>query len=367
MPDFAPSTTRDFAVFFATDGSANGLYGAALESASEVDATDKSSSDRTTQTPMTDLQTPQATDIATDDFVDFYALLKQPADASTTQLRSRINEMYAEAQANRDHRNAERRRQYATLLFWIPQARHILLHEGKRAKYDAYATRVQNGGPSENFRAFLDGLIDEMDALNSGEGLLGLRDATTERAPDARLSPRLDAVRAAAGEAVRASSVAPNTVSAASPFVTVSPETVAPNSVPSAFISSAAALPVRETTQIASSSFAVTETSDATEPRAGTANTLREDSAPETSNAARERKRSAPRYEISPTLQRERAILFSSAAGGVALLLVLLASRVALPNISLAILCGVALVAGFFVWRVARRQMLRGFKAKKAN
>ena len=134
-------------------------------------------------------------------------MLNQPADAPTIQLRSRINEMYAEAQANRDHRNPERRRQYATLLYWIPQARNVLLHEGKRArKYDAYALQAKNGVSAADFRTYhgRTGRAKWTRWAKAKAFWACATPACRTNAPEARLSPRLDAVRAAAGEAVKA-------------------------------------------------------------------------------------------------------------------------------------------------------------------
>ncbi len=342
MPDFTPRSAPSFSrfvLFFAADDSSYGATNSSMNGAANGAA----------NTPMTNsLQMPFDHEIATDDFVDFYALLDQPVDAPTIQLRSRINEMYAEAQANRDHRNPERRRQYANFLYWIPQARAVLLHEGKRAKYDAYAAQIRNGGSSADFHAYLEELIGEMDALNEGEGLLGLRDPLLEPPPTARLSTRLDAVRAAAGEAVKASILSPD-----SAFLTEdAPQTVS---------SFDAATPTN-----------AEPSSDAFEPREGTANTPQDGGATEYSGSerpvsSRRRSRSTARYEISPTLQKERASLFSSAVGGVTLFVVLLASRVALPNVSLAILCGFAVVAGFLAWRIVRRQLLRGIDTGSAQ
>ena len=343
---FAPAGLK-FTVFFAADGSANGLVNGEINGAASA-----ASVNDAIRFPMNEtLSVSPRVEASPDDFVDFYDLLSQPSDAPTIQLRSRINEMYAEAQANRDHRNPERRRQYATLLHWIPQARNVLLHEGKRAKYDAYATQVKSGGASANFRAYLEELIGEMDALSDGEGILGLRDATAP-APDARLSPRLDAVRVAVGEA--ATEAAKASLLPPTAFVIAD--------IPSADQPFAIAGERKNDEQL----------SEALTPRAGTSNTpqanLSQDvGATEQPVTSRRNARSAPRPEVNPSLQRERASLLSSAIGAFVLFVVLLAARVALPDVSLAILSGISFVAGFTVWRVVRRQLLRGISRERTK
>lgn len=99
-------------------------------------------------------------------FVDFYEMLGAARTASTIQLRSRINEMYGEAQANRDHRNLDKRSQYAALLHWLPVCRAVLLHEGKRAKYNAYAEQAEAGQPTAPFKPFLDELAELPDGTS---------------------------------------------------------------------------------------------------------------------------------------------------------------------------------------------------------
>ena len=86
-----------------------------------------------------------AESIAPSDFIDFYQLLDAPADATTTHLRRRINDLYSEAQSNRDHRNAAKRRQYEALCELLPYCRQVLLTPDKRARYDEYRGQVASG------------------------------------------------------------------------------------------------------------------------------------------------------------------------------------------------------------------------------
>ena len=73
----------------------------------------------------------------TDEFVDFYEILELPLDADRSEVRKRISEIYIEAQRNLDHRNFNTRVHYQQLFeIILPQARYILLDEGRRDDYD---------------------------------------------------------------------------------------------------------------------------------------------------------------------------------------------------------------------------------------
>lgn len=126
-------------------------------------------------------------------FVDFYELLGMGHDASTIQLRSRINEMFGEAQANRDHRNLEKREEFQALLHWLPVCRAVLLHEGRRAKYDGYVSTSQ-GRTLADFNAFISGLTGAADVLPGADAPLGVKPRSTNTlSPDAtraETSPR---------------------------------------------------------------------------------------------------------------------------------------------------------------------------------
>jgi len=70
-------------------------------------------------------------------WLDFYALLEVPVNASEDQLRKRIGKAYAEASANSDHRDLAKRHYYQALVERVlPQCRRVLLDPEWRAKYD---------------------------------------------------------------------------------------------------------------------------------------------------------------------------------------------------------------------------------------
>lgn len=114
--------------------------------------------------------------VRADGFVDFYELLGTPQGASEAELRDRIQLLYSEAQANRDHRNLNKRRDYQSLLEYLPQARTALLDADKRATYDAYAAQAQAGsvpGSFSNLMAELSGAPvgdDRTDVLGVQDG-----------------------------------------------------------------------------------------------------------------------------------------------------------------------------------------------------
>ena len=73
-----------------------------------------------------------------DAFVDLYEVLELPLDADRVTIRKKINELYLEAQRNLDHRNFQTRVKYQELFeVTLPQARYILLDDGRRDQYDA--------------------------------------------------------------------------------------------------------------------------------------------------------------------------------------------------------------------------------------
>ena len=73
----------------------------------------------------------------TDEFVDFYEILELPVEAERSEVRKRISELYIEAQKNLDHRNFNTRVRYQQLFeVTLPQARYILLDDGRRDDYD---------------------------------------------------------------------------------------------------------------------------------------------------------------------------------------------------------------------------------------
>ncbi|RYG75589.1 hypothetical protein EON80_00160 [bacterium] len=86
-----------------------------------------------------------------EEFVDLYEVLELPVDADRNVLRKRINELYLDAQRNLDHRTFATRVKYQELFeVTMPQARYILLDDGRRDEYDrlvhAYRS-AKNGTP----------------------------------------------------------------------------------------------------------------------------------------------------------------------------------------------------------------------------
>jgi curved DNA-binding protein CbpA len=110
-------------------------------------------------------------------FVDFYTLLGVSTDTTTDEIRSRINTLYSEAQANRDHRNLNKRREYQTLLEYLPQARTALLEEDKRAQYDQYAAQAASGSTTVDFNAFMGGLSGAAQPSQDRTDVLGVQDS----------------------------------------------------------------------------------------------------------------------------------------------------------------------------------------------
>ncbi len=98
-----------------------------------------------------------------DGFVDYYELLQMPSSSSSEELRGRIQGLYSEAQANRDHRNLNKRRDYQSLLEYLPQARGVLVEdEAKRQSYDEYAAQARTGAAPQPFETFLAHLSGEV-------------------------------------------------------------------------------------------------------------------------------------------------------------------------------------------------------------
>jgi curved DNA-binding protein CbpA len=120
-----------------------------------------------------------------DEFLDYYQLLDQPDTATTAEVRGRINDLYAEAQANRDHRNPQKRREYQLWLDLLPQARSVLTDEAKRAKYDDYRRNLQSGASVPPYADFLRELEGKPAPSQEQASVLGLREEAkpTETAP----------------------------------------------------------------------------------------------------------------------------------------------------------------------------------------
>lgn len=85
----------------------------------------------------------------TDEFVDFYEILELPLGAERSEVRKRISELYVEAQKNLDHRNFNTRVHYQQLFeIVLPQARYIILDEGRRDDYDRLVRASRGAGAS---------------------------------------------------------------------------------------------------------------------------------------------------------------------------------------------------------------------------
>jgi hypothetical protein len=117
-----------------------------------------------------------------DGTLDFYTLLQEPVDADNETLNAKIQRLYSEAQANRDHRNLTKRREFQTLLELLPMARKALLDPEKRARYNAYLVSAQSGTAEVEFDAFMSDLLGTNETLEEKTGLLGTQDASQPRA-----------------------------------------------------------------------------------------------------------------------------------------------------------------------------------------
>ena len=117
-----------------------------------------------------------------DEFLDYYQLLDQPADATTAVIRGRINDLYSEAQANRDHRNAQKRREYLLWLDLLPGARSILTDEAKRAKYDDYRQKLLAGESVPPYPEFVREVEGKPTQSQEQVDVLGLREDTAATA-----------------------------------------------------------------------------------------------------------------------------------------------------------------------------------------
>lgn len=111
-----------------------------------------------------------------DGTIDFYTLIQESPDADSETLRAKIQALYLDAQANRDHRNLTRRREYQTLLDWLPRAKAALLEPEKRARYNAYLASAQSGTAQVDFDEFMLDLMGQNEAMEAKTGLLGVQD-----------------------------------------------------------------------------------------------------------------------------------------------------------------------------------------------
>jgi multidrug efflux pump subunit AcrB len=96
-------------------------------------------------------ENPQNPAVKADGFIDYYELIHEEPHATITRLRSTINDLYNEAQANRDHRNLNKRRSYQQMLDLLPQAREFLLDEDNRHQYNIYRDESLDGVAKQSF------------------------------------------------------------------------------------------------------------------------------------------------------------------------------------------------------------------------
>ena len=115
-----------------------------------------------------------------DGTIDFYTLLGESPTASPDELRLKIQALYSDAQANRDHRNLNKRREYQTLLELLPTARTVLLDDSKRERYDAFLSSAKTGSSPGDFESFINELINASEAGESRTDVLGVQDKPKE-------------------------------------------------------------------------------------------------------------------------------------------------------------------------------------------
>jgi hypothetical protein len=124
-----------------------------------------------------------------EEFVDLYEVLEMPVDADRNTLRKRINELYLDAQRNLDHRNFATRVTFQKLFeVTLPQARYILLDDGRRDEYNRLV---------HAFRATQNGTAVPQNAPTSSPSAVAID-------PDASLpgqdGPRIDAIPTAVAD-----------------------------------------------------------------------------------------------------------------------------------------------------------------------
>ena len=125
----------------------------------------------------------------TDEFVDFYEILELPVEAERSEIRKRISELYIEAQKNLDHRDFNKRvRNQQLFEMTLPQARYILLDDGRRDDYDRLvrASRASNAGASASSDAATTTTVRATEMEQSGSSGAAPR---IDALPDAALDP----------------------------------------------------------------------------------------------------------------------------------------------------------------------------------
>jgi hypothetical protein len=124
-------------------------------------------------------------------WIDFYALLGVDADVDKETLRKTIGQTYADASANCDHRDLQRRHYFQTMVERVlPQCRRVLLDPTMRAAYDeqnalhragdsraldyvSFMTALQSGGVVKNPGGEFDGLPEKLqDEINLARAVI---------------------------------------------------------------------------------------------------------------------------------------------------------------------------------------------------
>lgn len=113
--------------------------------------------------------------VKADGFVDYYELINQEPDATITSLRSAINDLYTQAQANRDHRNLNKRRGYQEMLNLLPQAREFLLEDHIRHQYNIYREESLSGIAKQSFEEWKVAALKKEDE-EEGNAVLGVQE-----------------------------------------------------------------------------------------------------------------------------------------------------------------------------------------------
>lgn len=110
-----------------------------------------------------------------DGFVDFYELLGLPGNAPAELIGERVNDLYLNAQQNREHRHVEKRRDADFMIELLPHAVNVLTNPDNRARYDAYAASARAGTASVDFDTFMNSSIRGTKDASERKAGLGIR------------------------------------------------------------------------------------------------------------------------------------------------------------------------------------------------
>jgi hypothetical protein len=119
-------------------------------------------------------------------WLDFYAMLGVSPDVDKDTLRRKIGETYAEASANCDHRDINRRHYFQTMVERVlPQCRRVLLDPALRARYDEQNRLHQHKDPSAlDYVTFMASLQGGTSAAQATQATPSEFDALPERVRD---------------------------------------------------------------------------------------------------------------------------------------------------------------------------------------